>query len=147
MKKLALLFVVLIFLPACTSTKHARLYPFNELASQTGVLQAEYLDSGMGGGQVTITMPDGEILNGEYSTVDNSTVGFGSIYTSVYGTGGSAFGSGSATSFSVPGSSPGIASFYGTNGTMMQCEYFVSRSGKGGGACKSADGALYRLHF
>ena len=147
MKKQALLVVIMFFLFGCTSTKQARLYPVNDKAAETGTLQAKYVDSGVGGGKASIIMPDGEILNGEYSTVDNSTVGFGSIYTSVYGTGGSAFGSGSATSFSVPGSSPGIASFYGTNGTMMQCEYFVSRSGKGGGACKSDDGALYRLHF
>ena len=147
MKKQALLVVIMLFLLGCTSTKQARLYPVNDKAAETGTLQAKYVDSGAGGGEASIIMPDGEILNGEYSTVDNSTVGFGSIYTSVYGTGGSAFGSGSATSFSVPGSSPGIAPFYGTNGTMMQCEYFVSRSGKGGGACKSDDGALYRLHF
>ena len=136
----------LVVLSGCT--KQARLYPVNDKAAETGILQAKYVDSGAGGGKASIIMPDGEILNGEYSTVDNSTVGFGSIYTSVYGTGGAAFGSGSATSFSVPGSSPGIVSFYGTNGTMMQCEYFVSTwSGKGGGACKSDDGALYRLHF
>ena len=145
MKKQALLVVIMFFLFGCTSTKQARLYPVNDKAAETGTLQAKYVDSGVGGGEASIIMPDGEILNGEYSTVDNSTVGFGSIYTSVNVAGGAAFGSGSATS--VPGSSPGIASFYGTNGTMMQCEYFVSRSGKGGGACKSDDGALYRLHF
>ena len=61
---------------------------------------------------------------------------------------GSAFGSGSATSVNVPGSTPGIASLFGDKGTMLQCEYFVSYwTGKGGGACKSGDGALYRLHF
>jgi len=146
MKKLFLLIFVLFVLGGCT--KQARLYPVNDMASKTGVLEAEYKDSGMGGGQVTIIMPDGEILNGEYSTVDTSNVGFGSIYASVYGTGGSAFGSGTATSYSVPGSSPGIVSLFGNKGTMMQCEYFVSNwSGKGGGACISADGALYRLHF
>ncbi len=145
MKKQALLVVIMFFLFGCTSTKQARLYPVNDKAAETGTLQVKYVDSGAGGGEASIIMPDGEILNGEYSTVDNSTVGFGSIYTSVNVAGGAAFGSGS--SFSVPGSSPGIASFYGTNGTMMQCEYFVSRSGNAGGACKSEDGALYRLHF
>ena len=149
MNKIALLFVGLIFLSGCT--KHVRLYPVNELASQTGIIQAKYVDSGQGGGKVTIVMPDGEILNGEYSAVDNSTVGFGNIYTSVYDTGGSAFDSGSTTSYSVPGLNPGIVSLFGDKGTMMQCEYFVSTwsawSGTGGGACISSDGALYRLDF
>ena len=146
MKKLVLLVFVLLFLVACT--KYARLYPVNDLASTTGVLKAKYIDSGTGGGEITLVMPDGETLSGEYTTVDTTTVGFGNIYTSVYGTGGSAYGTGTATSFAVSGSSPGIATLYGNKGTMMQCEYFVSNwTGKGGGACKKNDGSLYRLHF
>ncbi|MEJ2270128.1 MAG: hypothetical protein P8Y04_10195, partial [Desulfobulbaceae bacterium] len=61
MKKLALLMFVLLFLVACT--KHARLYPVNDLASTTGVLKAKYIESGTGYGEITIVMPDGETLS------------------------------------------------------------------------------------
>lgn len=130
----------------CAST--ARLYPSNDLASSIGMLKATYMDYGVGGGKITINMPDGETLTGEYSTADTSSYGFGNVYASVYGTNGSAFGSGTSTMTAVSGSSPGVASLYGDKGTSMTCEYFVNNwTGKGAGACKSSSGALFKLHF
>ena len=146
MKKLALLVFVLLFLVACT--KYARLYPVNDLASKTGVLQAKYVDSGKGYGEITIVMPDGEILSGEYTTGRAINLNFGNILSNVYGTEGGAFGTGTSTAFRLSDTSPGIATLYGDRGTMMQCEYFIGkRAGKGRGACKKNDGSLYRLQF
>ena len=146
MKKLIALLFVLVLLLGCTNK--ARLYPANDLAAQIGLLEAEYVDSEMGGGEITVVMPDGEILKGEYTIADTASVGFGYIYTSVFGSGGSAYGTDSATSMAASGSSPGIATLLGDKGTMMQCEYFVSNlREKDCGACKSSNGALYRLHF
>jgi len=146
MKKLALLVFVLLFLVACT--KYARLYPVNDLASTTGVLKAKYIESGTGYGEITIVMPDGETLSGEYTTGRAINLNFGNILSSVYGTEGGAFGTGTSTSFRLSDTSPGIANLYSDRGTMMQCEYFIGkRAGKGRGACKKNDGSLYRLQF
>ena len=146
MKKLALMVFVLLFLVACT--KHARLYPVNDLASKAGVLQAKYVDSGKGYGEITIVMPDGETLNGEYTTGRSINLYFGNILSSVYGTEGDAFGTGKATVLRLQGGNPGIATLYSDRGNKMQCEYFVgNRAGKGRGACKKNDGSLYRLQF
>ena len=145
MKKLALLFV-LLFLVACT--KHARLYPVNDLAATTGVLKAKYIESGTGYGEITIVMPDGETLSGEYTTGHAIVLNFGNILSKVYGTEGGAFGTGTSTFFRLSDTSPGIANLYGDRGSMMQCEYFIGkRAGKGRGACKKNDGSLYRLQF
>ena len=138
--------VAMLLLCSCVSS--ARLYPANEGATPLGVLEATYQDNGLGRGEITIPLPDGEVLKGEYSTVDGSAYGFGAVYGSVYGTGGAAYGSATGTSFGIAGSSPGIASLFGSKGTSMQCEYFVnSMTGSGGGACKDSKGRLWRLHF
>jgi len=93
-------------------------------------------------------MPDGEVLKGEYSLVRGGSIGFGNIYGSVYGTGGSASISGSSTSYAIPGGSPGMASAFGTKGTSIQCEFYNDNfSGHGYGACKSSNGALYRIQY
>ena len=146
MKKLALLVFVLLFLVACT--KYARLYPVNDLASTTGVLKAKYIESGTGYGEITIVMPDGETLSGEYTTGRAINLNFGNILSNVYGTEEDAFGTGTATVLRLQSTNPGIATLYGDRGTMMRCEYFVgNRAGKGRGACKKNDGSLYRLEF
>jgi len=146
MKKLALLVFVLLFLVACT--KYARLYPVNDLASTTGVLKAKYIESGTGYGEITIVMPDGEILSGEYTTGRAINLSFGNILSNVYGTEGGAFGTGSSTVLRLQGTNPGIATLYSDRGTMMQCEYFIGNLAENGrGACKKNDGSLYRLEF
>ena len=136
----------LLALTGCVSS--ARLYPVNDEAKVTGVLIAKYKNYGTGSGEITVILPTGETLTGEYSTTDNSSYGFGNIYGSVYGSGGYATGSASATSVNVAGSSPGVATLYGDKGTSMTCEYFVNNlSGHGAGACKASNGAVYRIHF
>lgn len=130
----------------CAST--AKLYPGNAEAQSIGILKATYKNWGTGQGAIFITLPSGEILEGEYTTVDTSTYSFGNIYSSVYGAGGSAFGSGSVMSTSVAGSNPGMASLFGNRGTTMDCEYIVNNwTGNGAGACKASNGAIFKLHF
>ena len=146
MKKLALPMFVLLFLVACA--KHARLYPVNDLASTTGVLKAKYIDTGAGYGEITIVMPDGETLSGEYTTGRAINLNFGNLLSNVYGTEEGAFGTGTATVLRLQGTNPGIATLYGDRGTLMQCEYFIGNlAGKGRGACKKNDGSLYRVEF
>ena len=125
-----------------------RLYPANEAAISSGVLTARFMAYGTGHGQVEITMPDGELLKGEYSIVRGGAVGFGSIYGSVYGARGATSVTGSSTSFVIPGGSPGMASAFGDKGTTMHCEFYNDNlSGHGSGACRSSKDRLYRLQY
>ena len=148
--KTASIITASLFMVGCADAfiSQARLYPNNDIATETGVLSISYEDYGLGYGQVSAVMPDGESLKGEYSTVDTSTYAFGSIYSTVYGAGGAATGYGHGTTVVTTGSSPGIVTLYGDNGTRMNCEYLVSNTtGAGVGVCQSSNGATYKLHF
>ncbi len=95
-----------------------------------------------------MTMPDGEVLRGEYSVVRGGAIQFGSIFESVYGPGGVATGAGTTTNYAMPGSSPGMASAFGTKGTSMDCEFYNDNvSGHGMGACRCSQGSLYRVQY
>lgn len=138
------LMVVLVagYLGACS--REARLYPANPEAGN-GLLLARFTDSGMGKGPVEITMPDGEVLKGEFSTTDTSNYGFGSAVAS---TGRSAPVIATASATSVPGNMPGVVTAIGPNGTSLRCEYVVNTfSGGGSGSCQTNKGGVYDLHF
>ena len=104
------LLVVLIGVAFMGCARNARLYPANDLAIASGVLTARFMAYGTGNGEIEITMPDGELLKGEYSIVRGGAMGFGNIYGAVYGSGGSASFSGGTNSYVIPGGSPGMAS-------------------------------------
>ena len=140
--------IACLALASASCAKTAHFYPANQEASTTGVLNAEYMSYGTGNGAMTIKMPDGETLKGEYSIVRGGTVGFGNIYASVYGTAGAATGMASSMSYAMPGGSPAVASLFGDRGTSMQCEFYNDNvSGHGYGGCQSSKGGLYRLQY
>lgn len=146
MRTFLVLLIALGALSGCA--RSARLYPANDLGIATGVLEARFMAHGTGHGSIEVTMPDQELLKGEYSLVRGGSIGFGSVYGSVYGSGGSASFSGNSTSYAVPGGSPGTASLFGSNGTTMLCEFYNDNfSGHGNGGCKSSKGALYRIQY
>lgn len=135
-----------LLVSGCARTVH--LYPTNDLAQQTGVLEGHFKAYGTGHVTITATMPDGEELNGEATVVRGGDIGFGTIFASASGTGGYASGMGTSIMYDMPGSSPGMASLYGTHGTSMQCEFMNdNNSGHGYGGCKASTGALYRLQY
>jgi hypothetical protein len=74
----------------CTDT--ARVFPMDQAAAQAGVPKVEFVRQGIGRGPVTITMPDGEVLKGEYQVTENAAVGIGIAGTHVAT--GVAYGSG-----------------------------------------------------
>lgn len=130
-----------LFFSACS--REASLYPANAPAGAR-LLKAKFTDSGMGKGPIEITMPDGEILKGEFSTTDTSSYGFGTGFA----TAGRTTAVASTSSTVVSGSMPGVATAIGPSGTTMRCEYVVNTfSGGGSGKCQTNKGGDYDLHF
>jgi hypothetical protein len=139
---------VLIGLMLLGCAMEAHLYPANEVANPTGVLTGHFMAYGVGHGEVEITMPDGELVKGEYSLIRSGTVGFGSIFGAVYGRRGSVTVTSTSTSVEVPpGGEPGMASGFGNKGTSIQCEFYNGMNGHGYGACQTSTGALYRIQY
>ena len=169
MKKYYLALTTLLIIPLMACAGGAQLYPANEKAKKIGAISLKYqasLTSGLMGTVSGIT-PEGENLEGQYTSVDNRTSGFGSIYTSVHGTStsmASAMGSGgyatavgtsnstatgntSISTMITPGSRFGVVNLIGDSGTIMDCEYIYNSSGGGIGACKTDKGALYKMQI
>ena len=134
-------------LAACTVTRDVSLFPANG-ASGTTVLHGQIVGHGEGHGIAQFTMPDGELLQGEYSIVFGGSIGFGAIFGSVYGPRGSASGSATTTNVSMQGEGQGSASLIGNRGTSMQCEFLnANMTGHGYGACRTTKGNTYRMIY
>jgi hypothetical protein len=117
----------------CNSSAH--LYPANDLAIPTGVLDARVVSHDNGYGEIEITLPDGEIVKGQYSNTRGGSVG--GIYRSVKSNGDK-----------TPQGNATVASLFGNHGTSIFCEFYADKtSGHGLGACRSFTGALYRLQY
>jgi len=144
----AIFAATLWFLAGCTVTRTVHLYPISPLPSEPGVLQGVIVGHGQGHGTAKITMPDGEILSGEYSIVFGSSVGFGTILASVYGPGGVASVNGTSASVKIDGRGEGSASLVGDRGTSAQCEFLnANMTGHGYGACRLSKGDVYRMLY
>lgn len=96
--------------------------------------------------RITGTMPSGEKLNGEYSTIQGGSVTWGNIYASVYGSGGSATGSSTGIAVNLDTQARGSAIATGDRGTIIECEY-IAGTDAGAGACKDNRGNKYKLMF
>lgn len=133
-------------LAACTKT--GTLYPIDITGNSAGPISVEYEDSPFAlGGTVRIYM-QGEILTGEYRTVDTTTQTFGSIFSSIRNSEtGLTSESAAQSSMTIQGGSPGFLAAYGSQGTTIECEYIANRSGGGTGTCRTGDGRYYRLIF
>lgn len=144
----ALIVVLLFTLSSCVVKRPLHLYPTGDKISDPAVLQGLFVGHGQGRGTARIDMPDGEVLQGEYSIVFGGAVGFGSIIRSVYGSNGSATISGTSANVSVQGKGEGEASLVGNRGTTMECEFLnANMTGHGFGACRSSRGIVYRLMY
>lgn len=161
-----IIFTALLLLSGCGT---ASLYPVNDKAKKIGLVKLNYSQGLTGlGGEVTGTMPNGETLEGEYTSVDTASHAFGNIYSSVFTNGTanttvtgnglmvngttnySGVGTTSSTAhfISSSGSRPGIVSLVGNQGTSIECEYlFNAFGGDGLGACATQNGALFRMHI
>lgn len=102
---------------AAPNVLQARLYPSNDLATQTGMLSGTVTNMMTGKGRFELDYR-GELLVGE-----------------------------ATRSPSAGDSRRGIASAYGTRGTYMNCEYRMSTPYQGIGTCSLSSGALYQVHI
>lgn len=147
-RRIPLALALLLGLAGCAIERTPHLYPANDIAQQTGVLSGSWVGHGQLHGTAELTMPDGEILQGEYSIVAGGSIGFGNIFSTVYGTRGFASGIGTVSSGSMSASGEGSASLYGSKGTSVQCEFRNNNmTGHGYGACQSSKGGLYRMQY
>jgi hypothetical protein len=119
-------------LSGCSDT--ARVFPMDQASAQAGVPKFEFVRQGLGRGPVTITMPDGEILKGEYQVTENASVGM-AVSGSHIAT-GVGYGSGRHT----------VVSATGDHGTIMNCDLMLDIGGHGSGVCQtSPQNAQYRV--
>jgi hypothetical protein len=144
----ALVVMLLFGLNCCVVERPLHLYPTGDNIADPAVLEGIYVGHGRGHGTARIDMPDGEVLQGEYSIVFGGAVGFGSMIGSVYGPNGGASVNGTSANVSIQGKGEGEASLVGNRGTTMQCEFLnANMTGHGFGACRSSRGILYRLIY
>jgi hypothetical protein len=109
-------------LAACSDS--ARVYPVDPTAMQAGTPKIQFERYGMGRGPVTVTMPDGEILHGEYQVTENAAVGIGFAGTQTETAIG--YGSNRHVVISATG-----------DRTIMNCDGTADIGGHGSGICQT----------
>ena len=119
---------------AVPASLQARLYPLNEIAGGMGPLTVTLTDNASGHASFGLTYA-GEVLQGEATRVGPNYPGFGKVHREVYGDG------------RMPAGQRGIASAAGARGTYVNCEYALTASNRGTGACLFSNGAKYQVHF
>ncbi|MDH3694352.1 MAG: hypothetical protein OER96_07265 [Gammaproteobacteria bacterium] len=158
MKVLKLMVVCLVTgLTACvTRPGHIEvtynLYPVNDAASAVGALQANG-PAGTNLAQFSVTLPSGEIIKGESSTIRNDAFALSGIYASVFALDEPTSIAPDIHQSMINRITPTkyaqglITTGFGDQGTRMECEgYWHTRSLTGLGGCQLSDGSLYRYH-
>jgi hypothetical protein len=102
---------------AVPNVLQARLYPSNDVATQTGMLSGTVTNLMTGKGRFELDYR-GELLVGEATRSPSAGDG-----------------------------RRGIANAYGQRGTYMTCEYRMSTPSQGLGTCSLSSGALYQVHI
>lgn len=101
----------------------ARIYPMDDVALRVGTPKLEFVRQGMGRGPVTITMPNGEVLRGEYQITENAAAAFGIA------------GGHTATAIGYGSGRHTVITAVGDRGTIMNCEATTDIAGHGSGIC------------
>jgi hypothetical protein len=121
-----------VLLASCTDT--GRIFPMDEAAMKVGQPTFQFVRQGLGHGPVTVTMPDGEILQGEYQVTENAAIGVGFA------------GSHTATALAMGSNRHTVVSANGPK-TIMNCDATADLGGHGSGVCETNQGAHYRIMF
>lgn len=142
MKKVILIGLILASVLIISGCKmKATMYPVSGPLVDSGQakpIPVEYSWDGSGHGKITFYMPDGEVCQGEYTTI--AGVNLTTIFT--YDQFSSYYGSG----FSTSSKQHGQAIAYGNSGTVLQAEYFVdAMTFHGYGLAKDNKNNMYKL--
>jgi hypothetical protein len=132
MKQFVSIAAIAMMLAGCTI--EARVFPLDAPTMAAGTPKIEFVRQGAQNGPVTVTMPDGEILKGEFQVTENASVGFGFAGSQTFSTVG--FGSGRAV----------VASATGPR-TVMNCEGTADIGSHGSVICQTSQGNKYRVMF
>lgn len=144
--KLLLAVVMAGALSGCM-TVTGTMYPMNQDAKNLGVIKATIHENWFAqGGTISCTLPDGEVLTGQYRTLSSGSVSVGSGFGNVTTPGGTVFGSGFAESESSSWTHVDFAALHGNRGTMAECKVYSSM-GHGTGICKLSNGGIFRVMF
>jgi hypothetical protein len=141
--------IVSIILSSCiSSTVTARLYRMDDGM----VTNIQFIRTGTGHNRGTVTTPDGEILEWEFSTISGGSTSWGSGFGTAKASSGNASAYGWANamgfSFNQPGVQYGSFVAIGSKGTAIEGVYAVSSSTNHGyGVGKDNKDRRYRLQF
>jgi len=122
---------LLALLGACADT--ADTFPMNAAAKSAGRIKIDFVRTGVGQGPVTITMPNGEILDGHYRVAFSGAEAF-------------AFsGTHSATAIAI---GDGPVQFVASGPkTQILCRGTSSIGGHGNGQCETDTGAIWAVSW
>jgi hypothetical protein len=116
---------------ACADT--GRSYPMDDASLAAGTPKFDFVRQGIGRGPVTVTMPDGEVLQGDYQVTNNDSVGV-------------AFAGGHmATGIASGSGRPVVVNAVGPRGTILNCEGAIDIGGHGSVICQTNHGTKYRV--
>jgi hypothetical protein len=136
-----------IFLSACSIQRDADLYPANDAALSVGTLRARFVAHGTGEGEAFLTMPDGEVLSGEYHINRSQLFGLGDIIVAAFTEQGKEAMLSKIHEYHQE-ASPGEVTIVGQSGKNGECQFYNDNiNGHGFGAFKLWNGALYRLNY
>jgi len=125
-------FIGFLLLSGCTDS--ARIFPMDQASLQAGVPKFEFVRQGLGHGPVTITMPSGEILHGEYQITEDAAVGIAIA------------GARTATAVGYGSNRHTVVSANGPQ-TIMNCDATADVGGHGSGICQTDKGLKYQVMF
>jgi len=110
-----------------------RTFPLDDASLAAGTPKVEFVMYGTGHGPVTVTMPNGEILKGEYQVTENAAVGFG--FSGVQ----------TATAIGYGSNRPVAVNAVGDRGTILTCDGALDIGGHGSLVCQTNHGTRYRV--
>ncbi len=116
---------------ACSDT--GRSFPLDDTSLAAGTPTFEFVRQGLGRGPVTVTMPDGEVLKGEYQVTNNDAVGVGFAGGHV------------ATAIASGSGRPVAVNAVGPRGTILTCDGALDIGGHGTLVCQTNHNTKYRV--
>jgi hypothetical protein len=146
--------VAVAVIAACSTT--ATLYPVDgPLSRQQPLPVLTAVVDGITGntGGISLSLPDGELCTGKWSSIAPMSVGFSTASASGSATGGMAsvwatvYGSGFSVG-NLPGVNKGEAMLVGDRGTVIQIEFYTgSGTANGSGVARDNKGNVFKVLF